>query len=202
MGALMRIYKETVNKCRSLLTSAFAFDIMVQTPRLQTKETFRMYSEKDLKEINALVKKRWLVTALPAGIALAVAIVIFVYGQLNRHEHLWMLTSFLTLLGGGYFLFFFGNYLRPALIYRKNLRYLLDGRKRVTTGIFKEISEDVSDHDGMEVYAMLLNVGEKNNPEDDRLFYYDAYKPLPAMPIGTRVTVVSNDRLVASMDPV
>lgn len=161
-----------------------------------------MYSEKDLKEMNALVKKRWLVTLLPTCIVLAVAIVIFVYGQLNRNDYLWMLTSFLTLLSGGYFLFFFGNYMRPALIYRKNLRYLLNGRKRVTTGIFKEISEDVSDHDGMAVYAMLLNVGEKNNPEDDRLFYYDAYKSLPAMPIGTRVTVESNDRLVSSMEPV
>lgn len=161
-----------------------------------------MYSEKDLKEINALIQKRWLITLLPSVIALAAAIAIFVYGQLNRSEHLWMLTSFLTLLAGGYFLFFFGNYVRPALIYRRNLRFLLNGRKRVTTGIFKEISEDVSDHDGMEVYAMLLNVGERNDPEDDRLFYYDAYKPLPAMPIGTRVTVQSNDRLVSSMEPV
>jgi len=49
---------------------------------------------------------------------------------------------------------------------------------------------------------MLVNVGERNDPEDDRLFYYDAYKPLPAMPIGTRVTVCSNDRLVASMESV
>ena len=54
----------------------------------------------------------------------------------------------------------------------------------------------------MEVYAMLLNVGTRNDPEDDRLFYYDAYKPLPAMPIGTRVTVESNDRLVSSMKAV
>jgi len=131
---------------------------------------------------------------------LCAAIAIFVYGQLSRNEYLWMLTSALTILGGGYLLFFYGNSVRPALIYRRNLRYLLNGRKRVTTGIFKEFSEDVTDRDGMEVYAMLLNVGEKNDPEDDRLFYYDAYKPLPTMPIGTRVTVHSNDKLVSSME--
>lgn len=158
-----------------------------------------MYSEKDWQEINAQLKKRWLIALLPSGIVLTAAIVIFVYGQLNRSEHLWMLTSFLTLVGGGYLLFFYGVSVRPALIYRKNLRYLLNGRKRVTTGIFKEFSEDVTDHDGMECYAMLLNVGVKNDPEDDRLFYYDAYKPLPEMAIGTRVTVESNDKLVASM---
>jgi len=161
-----------------------------------------MYSEKDWAEINALIKKRCLVTLFPSGIILAAAITIFVYGQLNRSEHLWMLTSALTILGGGYLLFFYGVFVRPALIYRRNLRYLLSGRKRITTGIFKEFSEDVYDRDGMEVYAMLVNVGERNDPEDDRLFYYDAYKPLPAMPIGTRVTVCSNDRLVASMESV
>jgi len=159
-----------------------------------------MYSDKDWEEINADLKKRWLNALVPSGIVLCAAIAIFVYGQLSRNEYLWMLTSALTILGGGYLLFFYGNSVRPALIYRRNLRYLLNGRKRVTTGIFKEFSEDVTDRDGMEVYAMLLNVGEKNDPEDDRLFYYDAYKPLPTMPIGTRVTVHSNDKLVSSME--
>ncbi len=158
-----------------------------------------MYSEKDWANINQMLKKRWLIALIPSGIVLAAAIVIFVYGQLNRNDVLWMLTAFLTVLGGGYLLFFYGVSVRPTLIYRKNLRHLLNGRRRVTTGIFKEFSQDVTDRDGMECYAMLLNVGEKNNPEDDRLFYYDAYKPLPEVPIGTRVTVESNDKLVASM---
>ena len=159
-----------------------------------------MYSEKDWQEINKLIKKRWLVTLIPAALILAVAITIFVYGQINRSEKLWLLTSFLVLLGGGYFLLAMGVYMRPALVYRKNLRYLLTGRKRITTGYLKELSEDVFDRDGMEVYSMLINVGEKNDPEDDRLFYYDIYKPAPEMPIGTRVTVTSNDRLVAAIE--
>lgn len=159
-----------------------------------------MYSEKDWKEINDLLKKRLWITLVPGCILLAVAVWIFVYGQLNRSETLWMLTSFLSILGGGYLLFFFGVYVRPALVYRRNLRYLLTGRKRTTTGIFKEFSEDVCDREGMEVYAMLINVGQRNDPEDDRLFYYDAYKPLPEMPLGSRVTVQSNDKLVSSME--
>ena len=161
-----------------------------------------MYSDKDLQEINALIKKRLLLTLVPALTILTIAVVIFVYGQLNRSEHLWMVTSALSLIGGCGLLFLYGVYLRPAFIYRRNLRFLLTGRKRVTTGIFKEISEDVFDRDGMEVFSMLINVGERNDPEDDRLFYYDAYKPLPAMPIGTRVTVTSNDRLVSSMEQI
>lgn len=160
-----------------------------------------MYSEKDWSDINALLKKRWIVALGPSGAVLIAAIIIFVYGQLNRSEHLWMLTSFLTILGGGYLLFFYGLSVRPALIYRRNLRYLLTGRKRVTTGVLKEFSEDITDRDGMLVYALLVNVGEKNDPEDDRLFYYDAFKPLPEFPVGTPVTVHSNDKLVSSMEP-
>lgn len=159
-----------------------------------------MYSDQDMKEINQLLRKRWLLTLGPSGIVLAAAIVIFVYGQLNRNDVLWMVTAALTLIGGAYLLFFFGVSVRPALIYRKNLRFLLEGRKRVTTGTFTEFSEDVSDRDGMEVYAMMLNVGEKNDPEDDRLFYFDAYKPRPEIPLGTRVTVYSNDKLVSSIE--
>ena len=161
-----------------------------------------MYSDKDWNDVNAALKKRWLITLVPSGTLICIAIIIFVYGQLNRSEYLWMLTSALTIIGGGYFLFFFGVSVRPTLIYRKNLRYLLAGRQRVTTGIFKEFSEDITDHDGMEVYAMLVNVGEKNDPEDDRLFYYDAYKPLPTVPLGARITVRSNDKLVASIEAV
>ena len=35
--------------------------------------------------------------------------------------------------------------------------------------------------------------------EDDRLLYYDAEKPAPAMPIGTRVRVESNDKMVCGI---
>jgi len=90
-------------------------------------------------------------------------------------------------------------YVRPALIYRKHVRYMLHGRMRQTTGLFKSFSEDVSDREGLECHAMLLNIGEKDDPEDDRLFYYDSCKDRPAFAIGERVTVLSNDKMVSSM---
>jgi len=158
-----------------------------------------MYSQNDWKEINAMLKKRWTVTLIPTAAVLAAAVLVFVLGRINRSDTIWMLTSVLTLLGGGYFLFFYGVYVRPARIYRKHLHFMLNGRMRETTGVLKFISEDVKDREGLECLAMFLNVGEKDDPEDDRLFYYDVYKPLPEMPIGTRVTVLSNDKMVASI---
>lgn len=160
-----------------------------------------MYSQEDMQSIRQMIRKRWLVTILPAAALFAVAIAVFVYGQLNRSDTLWMVTVALTLAAGFWFLFLFGVYMRPARVYAKHLHYMLEGRMRETTGVFKSFSEDVSDRDGLQCYAMLLNVGEKDDPEDDRLFYYDIYKERPAVPFGTRVIVRSNDKMVASIQP-
>lgn len=159
-----------------------------------------MYSQQDWDEINTMIRKRWIVTIVPAAVTLIAAVIVFVYGQLNRSDSLWMLTSALTLLGGGYFLFIYGVSVRPARIYRKHVQYMLAGRMRTTTGVFKAFSEDISDRDGLECHAMILNVGEKDDPEDDRLFYYDAYKPRPEMAFGQRVTVRSNDKMVSAIE--
>ena len=159
-----------------------------------------MYSQEDLQDISRLLRKRWKITAAPAVLLIAVAIAVFVYGQINRSDSLWILTAFLTILGGGYFLFFYGVYVRPARISRKHVTYMLTGRMRVTTGVFKSFSKDVSDREGLQCHAMLINVGDKDDPEDDRLFYYVVHKPCPEMAIGTRVTVHSNDKMIASME--
>lgn len=158
-----------------------------------------MYTQDDLTNVNRMLKKRWCLAAIPSALVLIGAVILFVVGQLQRSEQLWKLTSALTLLGGGYFLFFYGVSVRPALIYRKHLRYMLTGRKRTTTGIFKSFSEDVSDREGLECHAMMINIGEKDDPEDDRLFYYDVYKERPSMPLGTRITVESNDKMVCDI---
>jgi len=158
-----------------------------------------MYTQEDWTDINKMLKKRWAITAIPAALALIAAVAVFVVGRIHRSSSMWMLTSFLTILGGGYFLFFYGVSVRPASIYRRHLSFMLNGRKRVTTGVFKSFSEDVCDREGLECFAMLVNIGEKNDPEDDRLFYYDAYKPRPAFELGERITVESNDKMVSSI---
>lgn len=158
-----------------------------------------MYTQEDWIDTNKMLKKRWAVTAIPAALVLIAAIVVFVVGRIHRSSSMWMLTSFLTILGGGYFLFFYGVSVRPARIYRRHLTFMMDGRKRVTTGVFKSFSEDLCDREGLECYAMMVNIGEKDDPEDDRLFYYDAYKPRPAFELGERITVESNDKMVSSI---
>ena len=53
-----------------------------------------MYSQQDWTEINQMIRKRWLLAIVPAVIVLISAVIIFVYGQLNRSDVLWMVTSF------------------------------------------------------------------------------------------------------------
>ena len=159
-----------------------------------------MYTHEDLQDIQMLLKKRWRMAVIPAVLILLAAVAIFVYGQLNRSDHLWKLTAALTILGGGYFLFVFGLYIRPARCYLVHVHYMLEGRKRTTTGVLKSFSEEISNRDGVECHAMMLNVGSTDDPEDDRLFYYDIHKPRPSCPVGTMVTVHSNDKMVASFE--
>ena len=60
-----------------------------------------MYTQEDWTDINKMLKKRWAATAIPAALVLIAAIVVFVVGRIHRSASMWMLTSVLTILGGG-----------------------------------------------------------------------------------------------------
>lgn len=158
-----------------------------------------MYTQDDMIQVNALLRKRWFTTVVPAAVLLVAAVAVFVAGQIAHSAHLWMLTSALTILGGAYFLFLYGVYVKPVKVYHTHVHYMLNGRMRETVGVFKAFAEESSDHGGLECHAMLVNVGENDNPEDDRLLYFDALKPRPTIATGTRVKVLSNDKMVSDI---
>ncbi len=161
-----------------------------------------MYTSDELAAIKAQVRKRRLTVALPCCAMLAAALAVFVIGQINRSEKMWLITVAMTLLGGGLFIFFNGVYVRPMALYRKHVDIMLNGRKRETTGYYKSFSDDISDKEGLDCHAMFINVGEKDSEVDDRLFYYDAHKSKPEIPFGTKITVVSNDKMVSEIKTV
>ena len=158
-----------------------------------------LYSQTDRDQALAMRKRRLLVVWVPAVLLLLTAIGSFVWYRINHDESGWIVTGLITILAGAYFIFFYGVYLRPALKYKRHLDYMLDGRKRVTEGILKEVSEAALDHDGIDCYSVMINIGEKDDPEDDRLFYLDAYKSMSEYQAGDRIRVESNDRLIASI---
>lgn len=158
-----------------------------------------LYSQADKDLVLAKLKKRAAVVWIPTAVLLALSIVTFILFRMRHSTNGWILSAVFTILGGGYCIFFYGVYLGPLRKYKKHLDYMLEGRKRETDGMLKEISETVMDKDGIDCYSVLLNIGEKNDPEDDRQFYLDAYKNLDGFEIGDRVHIESNDRMIASI---
>ena len=100
--------------------------------------------------------------------------------------------------GGGAFLFLFGVWAKPALDYLRHVERMLYGRKRETVGVLTRFSPELCERDGLWCHAMMVNLGS-GEEEDDRLFYYDDEKPAPQLPIGTRVRVESNDKMVSGI---
>ena len=158
-----------------------------------------MYQEADLQTVQTMKKKRLLVTFLPGAAVAAAGIIVFIFCQLQKQDWGWIVTCACTILGGSCIIFFYGVYLKPVLLYQRHLGNMLAGRKRETTGLLKGIDPQISVIDGLETYAVTVNIGGRDDPEDDRLFYYDALLGGLEMPLGTRVKIESNDRMIADI---
>ena len=158
-----------------------------------------MYAQADRVEAQALLRRRWMVAVFPCAAVILAGIAIFVVCQQNRQDWGWFVACATTILGGGCFLFLYGVYVRPVRLYVKHIGYMLAGRKRETLGVLTDMSEVPIDKDGLDWYAMTVNVGEKDAREDDRLLYYDALKGKPEISLGTRVKILSNDKMISDI---
>ena len=146
-----------------------------------------MYTEQDYADIQAQIKQRRMIMMIPGVLLLAGVIVSFVF------RVKWLTTALSLLLGAGW-IFFHGLLMSPLTAYRRHLDEVLHGRTRTTTGAFKEMEETTVDRDGVKYYPMMLNVGSMDDPEDDRLFYYDANLPRPDWKTGDMLTVTAHDK--------
>ena len=128
---------------------------------------------------------------IPAVLMLAGVIVSFVL-------RVKWLTMALSVLLGAYCIFCYGMLLFPVIAYGRHLDNVLHGRVRSTTGAFKEMEEQPVLRDGVRYYPMMISVGDPENPEDDRLFYYDANLPRPEWKPGDMLTVTAHDKAVGA----
>ena len=146
-----------------------------------------VYTEQDYTDICAQIKQRKLLLAIPAAVLLAAVIVSFVF------RIRWLTMALSVLLGAG-LIFCYGMLISPVTAYRRHLNDALHGRTRATTGAFKEMEDVPVMRDGVKYYPLMLNVGNMDDPEDDRLFYYDANLPLPDWKPGDMLTVTAHDK--------
>ena len=150
-----------------------------------------MYIEQDYQDICAQVNKRWAALLIPSVLALAGIIVSFVFRQK-------IVTIMLTALLGAGFIFCYGLFLAPVIAYRRHLDEVLHGKVRQTTGAFKEMEQESVLREGVRYYPMMINVGKMEEPEDDRLFYYDANLPRPDWQAGDMLTVTAHDKALGA----
>ena len=150
-----------------------------------------MYTEKDYADIRAQLHRRLLICGIPALVAMAGIIVAACF-------RVQWLTMGGTLLVGAYAIFCYSMLLYPVIAYGRHLKNVMHGRVRTLTGAFKEMEEGTVIRDGVHYYPMLLNVGNMDSMEDDRLFYFDANLPRPDWKQGEMLTVTSHDKAVGA----
>ncbi len=153
-----------------------------------------MYKTNDWEENNRQLKRRLLALLIPLALFLAGIVV-----SLLPDVRLQWLTILLTILGGAMVIFCYGMFLSPVLSYSRHLKNVLEGRKRETTGRLTEVGSQSCFREGVEYYPMTVNVGEKGDEADDRLFYYDVHKGMPPFEPGDLITIVSHDKAVADI---
>ncbi|MBR4538998.1 MAG: hypothetical protein IKO52_09150 [Clostridia bacterium] len=146
-----------------------------------------MYTEQDYQDIRGQIKRRFFALGIPALALLAAVIVSFVF-------RIKWLTMVLSLVLGAGCIFCHGMFLSPVIAYGRHLDEVLHGRVRSTTGAFKEMETQTVMRDGVKYYPMMISVGDMENPEDDRLFYFDANLPRPDWKIGEMLTVTAHDK--------
>ena len=149
-----------------------------------------MYTQSDLEEISAQLRRRiglWTLPQLPLMAAL-------IYTLIIRHQ---MLTTAVSVLMGWIAIFAAGISIAPVAAYRKFLRGLIIGRKREMSGIFKGFDQDTVMRDKVRYVPLMLNVGDIDEPKDDRLFYWDTNLPLPDWQLGDKLWISSHDKSVA-----
>ena len=141
-----------------------------------------LYSEKDLQEISAQLKKRY----ISLGCGLAVILALFVHSMVIRLEWLSMVSVFLFC---SLAVFVIEMFCLPLHRYKKLITVALTGRTHIETLEYKETESELSVIDGVTCLGLIfLGQPDRHGIREQR-FYWDREIPLPAFTAGGQVTL-------------
>ena len=141
-----------------------------------------LYSEKDLQEISAQLKKRYLFL----GCGLAVILALIIWSLIIRVE--WF-TAVSVFLFCSLAVFVIEMFCIPLHRYRKLISTALTGRTHIETLEYKETESEISVVDGVACLGLIfLGQPDKHGTREQR-FYWDKEIPLPAFASGDQVTL-------------
>ena len=141
-----------------------------------------LYSEKDIEQISAQLKKRYTIICIVLALLLAL-IVISIFPRIQ-----W-LTMVAVFLFGAFAVFSIDLLCLPLHRYRKLLTSALNGRTHTGTFEFKETEGETSMVDGVSCRGLIfLGEPDKHGSREQR-FYWDEQKPLPDFRAGDQITL-------------
>ena len=141
-----------------------------------------LYSDKDLQQISAQVKKRYAVL----GVILAVILGLFIYSLIIRKE--WMSIVLFALIGF-IAVFVIDLFCLPLHRYKKLVQSALKGRTHTDTLIYDHAEAEPSLVDGVHCTGLiLLGEPDKHGIREQR-YYWDNELPLPAFNSGDQITI-------------
>lgn len=152
----------------------------------------RIYGAEDFESNAKQLKREWTLCALLSIPLLA----LLVFSLVRRME---MVTIIVTIVWGALLIFLGSLKLGPVYAYRRYLREVTSGLSRKTQGVVVSYAEDLTFKEGVQFHVLVVNVGTKEDPEDERMFYYDHYKPQPGLQPGERVSVTSHSNFVIGL---
>ena len=141
-----------------------------------------LYSEKDLQQLSAQLKKRY----LALGAVMAVFLAAFIVSMIYRVE--W-LSIVMFILFFAVAVFVVEMFCLPLHRYKKLIASALTGRTHTETLEYEKTEEDSSVVDGVRCRGMIfLGSPDKHGAREQR-FYWDEELPLPAFTPGDQITI-------------
>ena len=141
-----------------------------------------LYSDKDLQQISAQVKKRYAVL----GVILAVILGLFIYSLIIRKE--WMSIVLFALIGF-IAVFVIDLFCLPLQRYKKLVLSALSGRTHTESLVYDHAESEPSLVDGVPCLGLIfLGEPDKHGTREQR-FYWDREIPLPTFQSGSQVTL-------------
>jgi len=141
-----------------------------------------LYSQANIDEISAQLKKRYTIIA----IILACLLALIIFSLFPRIEWLTMVAVFLFCAAA---IFGIEVFCLPLHRYRKLLISALSGRTHTGTFEFKETESEASMVEGVRCRGLIfLGEPDKHGSREQR-FYWDEEKPLPAFQAGDQITL-------------
>ena len=148
-----------------------------------------LYSDKDLQQISAQVKKRYVVL----GVILAVILGLFIYSLIIRKE--WMSIVLFALIGF-IAVFVIDLFCLPLQRYKKLVLSALSGRTHTESLVYDHAESEPSLVDGVPCLGLIfLGEPDKHGTREQR-FYWDEELPRPAFSPGDRITLKYTGRSI------